>query len=31
MAAESPAMLKKLQQAVIGNQNVFAVLINAAR
>lgn len=29
--AESPAMLKKLQQAVIGNQNVFAVLINAAR
>lgn len=31
MAADSPTMLKKLQQAVFGNQNVFVVLINAAR
>ena len=30
-AAESPAMLKKLQQAVIDNQNVFAVLMEAVR
>ena len=27
----APAMLKRLQQAVIGNQNVFAVLMDAAR
>ncbi|NBX20023.1 MAG: methylmalonyl-CoA mutase [Betaproteobacteria bacterium] len=30
-AAESPAMLKKLQQAVIDNQNVFEVLMDAVR
>ena len=30
-AAEAPVMLKKLQQAVIDNQNVFAVLMDAAR
>ena len=30
-AAESPAMLKKLQQAVIDNQNVFEVLMHAVR
>ena len=30
-AAESPAMLKKLQQAVIDNQNVFDVLMDAVR
>jgi len=30
-AAESPAMLKKLQQAVIDNRNVFAVLMDAVR
>jgi methylmalonyl-CoA mutase len=30
-AAESPAMLKKLQQAVIDNGNVFAVLMDAVR
>ena len=30
-AAESPAMLKKLQQAVIDNQNVFNVLMDAVR
>jgi len=30
-AAEAPAMLKKLQQAVIDNQNVFEVLMDAAR
>ena len=30
-AAEAPAMLKKLQQAVIENGNVFAVLMDAVR
>jgi methylmalonyl-CoA mutase len=30
-AAESPAMLKRLQQAVIDNQNVFDVLMAAVR
>jgi methylmalonyl-CoA mutase len=30
-AAESSAMLKKLQQAVIDNQNVFEVLMDAVR
>jgi len=30
-AAEAPAMLKKLQQAVINNGNVFAVLMDAVR
>ncbi len=30
-AAESPAMLKRLQQAVIDNRNVFAVLMDAVR
>ncbi len=30
-AAESPAMLKKLQQSVIDNQNVFEVLMDAVR
>ena len=30
-AAESPAMLKRLQQAVIDNQNVFGVLMDAVR
>jgi methylmalonyl-CoA mutase len=30
-AAESPAMLKRLQQAVIDNQNVFEVLMDAVR
>ena len=30
-AAESPSMLKKLQQAVIDNQNVFEVLMQAVR
>jgi len=30
-AAASPAMLKKLQQAVIDNQNVFEVLMDAVR
>jgi DNA-binding transcriptional ArsR family regulator len=30
-AAESPAMLQRLQQAVIENQNVFEVLMNAVR
>jgi methylmalonyl-CoA mutase len=30
-AAESPAMLKKLRQAVIDNQNVFEVLMDAVR
>jgi methylmalonyl-CoA mutase len=30
-AKESPAMLKRLQQAVIENQNVFAVLMDAVR
>jgi len=30
-AAEAPAMLKKLQQAVIDNQNVFNVLMDAVR
>ncbi len=30
-AAESPAMLKRLQQAVIDNRNVFEVLIDAVR
>jgi isobutyryl-CoA mutase len=30
-AAESPAMLKTLQKAVIENQNVFAVLMDAVR
>jgi isobutyryl-CoA mutase len=30
-AAESPAMLKRLQQAVIDNQNVFDVLMDAVR
>ncbi|MDB5744506.1 MAG: methylmalonyl-CoA mutase, large subunit, partial [Polaromonas sp.] len=30
-AAESPAMLKRLQQAVIENRNVFEVLMDAVR
>nr|WP_315463697.1 fused isobutyryl-CoA mutase/GTPase IcmF [uncultured Rhodoferax sp.] len=30
-AADSPAMLKRLQQAVIDNQNVFEVLMDAVR
>jgi isobutyryl-CoA mutase len=30
-AAESPAMLQRLQQAVIENRNVFAVLMDAVR
>ena len=30
-AAESPALLKRLQQAVIDNQNVFEVLMDAVR
>jgi methylmalonyl-CoA mutase len=30
-ASESPAALKRLQQAVIDNQNVFAVLMDAVR
>jgi methylmalonyl-CoA mutase len=30
-AAESPAMLARLQQAVIANQNVFEVLMDAVR
>jgi methylmalonyl-CoA mutase len=30
-AAESPAMLKRLQQAVIENLNVFEVLMEAVR
>ncbi|MCP5285977.1 MAG: cobalamin B12-binding domain-containing protein [Burkholderiaceae bacterium] len=30
-AAEAPAMLRRLQQAVIDNQNVFAVLMDAVR
>ena len=30
-AAESPAQLQRLQQAVIDNQNVFAVLMDAVR
>ena len=30
-AAESPAMLQRLQQAVIANQNVFEVLMDAVR
>jgi methylmalonyl-CoA mutase len=30
-AAESPAQLKRLQQAVIDNQNVFEVLMDAVR
>ena len=30
-AAEAPAMLQRLQQAVINNQNVFAVLMDAVR
>ncbi|CAN5340395.1 methylmalonyl-CoA mutase family protein [soil metagenome] len=30
-AAESPAMLKRLQQAVIDNRNVFEVLMEAVR
>jgi len=30
-ASESPAMLKRLQQAVIANQNVFEVLMEAVR
>ncbi len=30
-AAEAPAMLKRLQQAVIDNQNVFEVLMDAVR
>jgi methylmalonyl-CoA mutase len=30
-AAESPAMLKRLQQAVIANANVFEVLMDAVR
>ena len=29
--AEAAPMLKRLQQAVIDNQNVFAVLMDAAR
>ncbi len=30
-AAQAPAMLQRLQQAVIDNQNVFAVLMDAVR
>jgi len=30
-AAQSPAMLKRLQQAVIDNRNVFEVLMDAVR
>ena len=30
-AAEAPAMLQRLQQAVIANDNVFAVLMDAVR
>jgi methylmalonyl-CoA mutase len=30
-AAEAPAVLQRLQQAVIANQNVFAVLMDAVR
>jgi methylmalonyl-CoA mutase len=30
-AAESPAMLERLKQAVIANENVFAVLMDAVR
>jgi methylmalonyl-CoA mutase len=30
-AAEAPAMLQRLQQAVIENRNVFAVLMDAVR
>jgi len=30
-AGESPAMLKRLQQAVIANANVFEVLMDAVR
>jgi isobutyryl-CoA mutase len=30
-AKEAPAMLKRLQQAVINNDNVFAVLMDAVR
>ena len=30
-ARRSPAMLKKLQQAVIDNRNVFEVLMDAVR
>ncbi|HTN49969.1 MAG TPA: fused isobutyryl-CoA mutase/GTPase IcmF [Burkholderiaceae bacterium] len=30
-AREAPAMLKRLQQAVINNENVFAVLMDAVR
>lgn len=30
-ANQSPAMLQRLQQAVIENQNVFAVLMDAVR
>ncbi len=30
-AAEAPAMLKRLQQAVIANQNVFELLMDAVR
>jgi methylmalonyl-CoA mutase len=30
-AAEAPVQLQRLQQAVIGNENVFAVLMDAVR
>ena len=30
-ATESPAMLKRLQQAVMDNKNVFEVLMDAVR
>jgi isobutyryl-CoA mutase len=30
-AKEAPAILKRLQQAVINNDNVFAVLMDAVR
>ncbi len=30
-AAQAPAMLQRLQQAVMANQNVFAVLMDAVR
>jgi methylmalonyl-CoA mutase len=30
-ASESPAMLQRLQQAVIDNKNVFEVLMDAVR
>jgi isobutyryl-CoA mutase len=31
LAAEAPAMLRRLQAAVIDNRNVFEVLVDAVR